>query len=297
MDTRSTIKNPFENPIEYKNNSKLQQFFSSELIKKFIIESPHFKNSHRILDIGCGDGKITRNLADLVPKGQVIGTDISEKMIDFCIKENLSSPKNNLGYMLMDAEKNIFQYQFDIITSFFCLHWVQNLNKALIGIKNALANHGRTIILIPLKHELHDIIEQIASTQKWSTYFKDFTNPRVFLTPEQYSKLFDISGLEKQIFSVENMAYTFHTKQELMSFMGAAIPHMKVIPKLRHEEFLDETVSHFLKKSALMSTQITLMAPMLMICARKAKLSVDNQSRMFLEKTEHNAITSIKSKL
>lgn len=293
MDTRSTVKNPFENPIEYKNNSRPQSFFSYQ-----VIAATHFNDSDIVLDIGCGDGKITRYMADLVPKGWVIGADLSEKMIDFCLKENLSSPKDNLSFTIMDAEKNIFKSQFDIVTSFFCLHWVQNLDKALIGIKNALTNNGKTIIIIPLKNELHDVIELIASSTKWNIYFKDFINPRVFLTLEQYSKLFDRSGLKKQIFSIENMSYTFDTKQELMSFIGAGFPHMKVIPKLKQEEFLEEVVSHFTKNSPLVSTQITLVGPMLIVCARKEKLLVDNQSMMFLkeQKTNHeeNSISRAK---
>lgn len=42
---------------------------------------PHIKPHHRILDIGCGPGSITLDLARLVPNGSVLGIDINADSI------------------------------------------------------------------------------------------------------------------------------------------------------------------------------------------------------------------------
>lgn len=38
---------------------------------------PHLKPHYRVLDIGCGPGSITADLAELVPDGEVVGLDIN----------------------------------------------------------------------------------------------------------------------------------------------------------------------------------------------------------------------------
>lgn len=39
----------------------------------------HIKPNSKIIDVGCGIGTITRDLARRVPEGSVVGIDISER--------------------------------------------------------------------------------------------------------------------------------------------------------------------------------------------------------------------------
>ena len=41
------------------------------------------RGDERVLDVGCGNGKVTREIAALVPRGSVVGVDASAKMVDF----------------------------------------------------------------------------------------------------------------------------------------------------------------------------------------------------------------------
>jgi trans-aconitate methyltransferase len=66
------------NPEDYQNNSSAQ-----ENIAQGIISGLDLGGNEHILDIGCGDGKVTAKLAKLVPRGQVLGIDSSKEMIDF----------------------------------------------------------------------------------------------------------------------------------------------------------------------------------------------------------------------
>jgi ubiquinone/menaquinone biosynthesis C-methylase UbiE len=47
--------------------------------------TPSARDEH-ILDVGCGDGKVTAELARAVPKGSVTGIDASPEMIRFARK-------------------------------------------------------------------------------------------------------------------------------------------------------------------------------------------------------------------
>jgi trans-aconitate 2-methyltransferase len=59
-------------PVEYERSSSAQYRWALELISQIDIAP----DTH-ILDIGCGDGKITAHLAAAVPLGWVMGIDLS----------------------------------------------------------------------------------------------------------------------------------------------------------------------------------------------------------------------------
>jgi trans-aconitate 2-methyltransferase len=58
------------NAADYNRNSPAQQLWAQELIGKI-----RLSESERVLDIGCGDGKVTAAIAASVPKGSVTGID------------------------------------------------------------------------------------------------------------------------------------------------------------------------------------------------------------------------------
>lgn len=62
------------------------------------IESGFFDDAQTILDVGCGDGKITAHLAKCYPDAQIIGCDVSDKMIEFASKKYPSGEYPNLHF-------------------------------------------------------------------------------------------------------------------------------------------------------------------------------------------------------
>lgn len=234
------MKHYFINPDEYEKHSKLQYNFAHQMISM-----ANIKNTDNVLDIGCGDGKITSDIADMAFNGRVIGTDISENMIQFANRAHAKN-KKNLAFLVMDAENNIFKNQFEVVVSFCCLHWVKNQSSALSGIKSALKKDGEAILLVPLRHEeLYSAIEIVINKLKWKTYFKDFYNPHVFFTKKQYEIFLTSAGLSPKILDEEIMTYSFDKIDEMGLFLKAWLPHLKNIPKDFHDYFMQEIVSIF----------------------------------------------------
>ena len=63
---------------EYIRASAEQQKWGRELLGKLAL-----RGEERVLDIGCGDGRITAKIARQLPEGFVTGIDNSENMIAF----------------------------------------------------------------------------------------------------------------------------------------------------------------------------------------------------------------------
>lgn len=64
------------NALDYAKHSSAQQTWAREMIRKLSL-----KGDDRVLDVGCGDGKVTAEIAGLLPHGSVVGIDSSEAMI------------------------------------------------------------------------------------------------------------------------------------------------------------------------------------------------------------------------
>ncbi|MFN6530106.1 class I SAM-dependent methyltransferase [Nostoc sp. ChiSLP03a] len=87
------------NPEDYCKNSSDQQKWAKEAIVKL-----NLKGNESILDIGCGDGKVTADIASYIPNGSVIGIDNSSEMIDFAQKNFSPSYFPNLSFQIADAK-------------------------------------------------------------------------------------------------------------------------------------------------------------------------------------------------
>ena len=60
----------------------MQQTWARELIARL-----NLRGDEHILDVGCGDGKVTAEIARAVPRGSVTGVDASPEMIEFAQKD------------------------------------------------------------------------------------------------------------------------------------------------------------------------------------------------------------------
>ncbi len=238
----------YRNPDKYSKNNNLQYGFAMR-----ILSQANICPSDRILDLGCGDGRITCELAKLACDGSVIGTDISEKMIEHA--NSTYAAQGNLRFMAMDTSKNIFKRQFDVITSFNSLHWVKDQKNALRGITEAATQDAKIVLLLShRKSYYHFTLDTLCSSSTWSTYFQNYSNPRSFFTKDQYAELLSSSGLGVILLKETEMIYEFSSIAELKSFLSASMANIKQIPEHLKEDFLEDFCVEFLNQSGCTNT-------------------------------------------
>jgi SAM-dependent methyltransferase len=90
----------------------------------------------RILDLGCGDGRLT---AEIVARGAaVVGLDSSESMVE-------AARARALDARLGRAEQLAFHAEFDAVFSNAVLHWVADHDSVCAGVARALRPGGRFV--------------------------------------------------------------------------------------------------------------------------------------------------------
>jgi len=95
------------NGDDYAANSQVQLQWALELMEKL---EPC--GDEHLLDIGCGDGKVTAMLAARLDRGRVVGIDNSKSMIDRA-RKRFGTTTKNLEFVLQDAGSLSFDQQFD----------------------------------------------------------------------------------------------------------------------------------------------------------------------------------------
>jgi len=90
----------------------------------------------RILDLGCGDGPLTKQLRDL--GCNVVGVDGSPEMVT-------AAKALGLDARVMDGHALQFDGEFDAVFSNAALHWMKQPDKVIAGVWRALKPCGRFV--------------------------------------------------------------------------------------------------------------------------------------------------------
>jgi len=144
----------------YREEANLQFQSASEIINKY-----RFKGNESILDVGCGDGNVSVEIAKKLPDGFVLGVDVSPAMINFA-KNNFFNVKN-LKFQQVDITNFTSDKKFDIAFSFSTFHWVKDKIIAIKNIYDVLKPNGELIIHMVAKDESE--ISKTFESEKWKT--------------------------------------------------------------------------------------------------------------------------------
>lgn len=214
-----------------------------------LVKSISFYGNESVLDVGCGDGKITAEISKLIPRGHITGMDISLKMIDFAKKTFHPMCYPNLTFETGNAESIPFVKQFDLVFSSFALQWVLNIHGYLDGARHALKDNGRLAITVPLEvsENFEYALKKIMSAPKWSIFFEDFISPWNFTDQKKYENLlienrFNIDCLKKEI-----QIQRFKSRTDLENYILPWLPHLQYIPPELQHHFFSQVIDKFLR--------------------------------------------------
>lgn len=239
-------------PEDYYKHSYSQYAFALGLVGRLGL-----LGNERILDIGCGDGKITAKLAACVPNGSVIGIDSSADMIAFAKNMFPPSEHANLLFRCGDAAKLNFCQEFDVVVSFACLHWTDDLVTVFQGIKQSLAPSGRFAAQLMVKRlttekrsgsPLHQARREVIDRPAWRAYFQGFERQGTVYRADEYERILrEAEFVPRRIeFVTEDVT---HPGTDALKGCARATWHRYTnrIPVERRAAFLDEVVQRFIE--------------------------------------------------
>jgi trans-aconitate 2-methyltransferase len=232
------------NPELYASNSLAQKNWGLELLQKLSL-----KGDEKVLDIGCGDGKLSAEIASRLPKGSVLGIDMSEDMVKFAREHYPGKQFQNLTFRQADAKALSFESEFDIIFSNAALHWITEHAPMLAGFRKSLKPGGKLLVQMGGKGnaaEIFIVLDSMLKTEKWKPFFTEFTSPYGFYGPEEYGQWLKASGFFPQRLELLKKDMVIKGKKGLSAWIASTWhPYTLRVPEELREDFVYEIVELF----------------------------------------------------
>jgi trans-aconitate methyltransferase len=228
---------------KYEKASTHQKEWGNKLISEL-----NLTGNEKILDLGCGDGKLTADLANLVPNGFVLGIDASKGMIEVA----KGKETENLKFQLIDINNLTLSDKFDIIFSNATLHWIKNHKKLWGDVIDLLSACG--IVRCNFAGNgtcLHffKIIKQTMALEEYQSYFVNFEWPWYMPDIDEYKKIVEQFPFSEIKVWGENADRFFQNKEAIIGWINqpSIVPFLKYIEENKKEEFRNYVIEQMLK--------------------------------------------------
>src|SRR4029079_10816167 len=146
------------------------------------------KTGERILDLGCGTGALTAQIA--AAGAEVVGIDSSPQMVE---QARRSFP--NLRFETGDARTFAIDGTFDAVFSNAVLHWVKEPEQAVVRIRAALRPGGRFVAEFGGKGNTQ---QMVAALRRQAAVFgvRDYEIPWYYPAIAEYTGILERHGFE-----------------------------------------------------------------------------------------------------
>ena len=227
----------------YNRISKLQEAMAAEVLALLDL-----KGTERVLDVGCGNGKVTAQIAARLPQGEILGIDPSRDMIAFA-GTHFTAAHPNLHFQVADARCLPFHEEFDLLVSFNALHWIPEQKEALCSIRSAMKPDAiAQLRLVPKgnRKSLEDVIEETRLSSRWTKYFQNFRDPYLHLTPEQYASLAKQNGLRVRKIHTADKAWDFGSRAAFEAFGAVTfVEWTRFLPEAESSAFAIDVLDRY----------------------------------------------------
>jgi trans-aconitate 2-methyltransferase len=231
------------NPEEYSRHSTEQAKWARELIAKLDLAG-----TERVLDLGCGDGKVTAELASSLPQGSVLGIDSSPEMIAFA-KDTFMDNFVNLAFQCVDVRQISFLREFDIVFSNATLHWVADHASVLPRITQSLRPSGKMLVQMAGKgnaSEVVGLVNDMIRQERWRTYFHDFPFPYTLYSDDEYRKLVNAAGLAVKRIDLFPKTMVHKGREGFSGWIRTTWhPYLQRLPAHLRDQFVRELVTTY----------------------------------------------------
>ncbi|TWU70584.1 hypothetical protein ED733_000837 [Metarhizium rileyi] len=133
---------------------------------------PHIKPDMKILDIGCGPGTITVDLAGYVPDGRVVGLERAAKVLDQA--RALASGKGVENIEFTEGDANSLSYPDDTFDIVFCHQVLQHV-KDPVGILREMRRVARPGGIVAARESDYGSFAwypEVAGMEQWQSLYR-----------------------------------------------------------------------------------------------------------------------------
>jgi SAM-dependent methyltransferase len=169
-------------PTDYRQHAGFVPALGATILSKLAAQP-----GERILDLGCGDGVLTRQIA--AAGAIVVGVDSSPEMVAAAVAAGLEAH-------VADARHLTYGAEFDAVFSNAVLHWIHDADAVLSGVARALKPGGRFVAELGGHGNIAAIA--VALRAVFNAHGIEVPWPWYYPTPDEYAARLEAAGLVPQ---------------------------------------------------------------------------------------------------
>jgi trans-aconitate 2-methyltransferase len=178
----------------------------------------------KVVDLGCGDGRLTAALTNELDAASMLGVDSSPAMI----KAARTFASDRLTFTLGDLAAWQEPDEFDVVFANASLQWVPDHAAVLAHWSNSLRAGGQLAVQIPANadHPSHVVAAEVAAE-----FLVDPPPDAVaanVLAPERYAEILDELGFERQHVRLQVYAHRLNSTSDVIEWVkGTSLTRFK----------------------------------------------------------------------
>jgi trans-aconitate methyltransferase len=208
-----------------------------------VLERVSLRGDETVLDAGCGTGRVTAELAKLLPRGRVVALDLSQNMLSQA-REHLSGASAGLVCASTDALP--FHEAFDGIFSTATFHWVKDHDRLFRELYLALKPRGWLMAqcgggpnLARILRRAHALME----SPRFAAFFADWKDPQNYQDAESTAARLRAAGFVDVETNIEPAPFSMPNAEVFSQFLATVTlrQHVARIPvPEKRQQFLAE---------------------------------------------------------
>jgi trans-aconitate 2-methyltransferase len=158
-----------------------------------LLDRLHVRGDEIVLDAGCGSGRVTKMLVDLLPRGRVIGVDASPAMVE--------SARAALGERAELFQADLVELELarpvDVVFSNAVFHWILDHDRLFQRLHDVLAPGGRLVAQCGGEGNVERFLAvatKVAEEPPFGAYLRGWTGPWTFQSPEATTARLEHAG-------------------------------------------------------------------------------------------------------
>ncbi|MCW3041011.1 MAG: Methyltransferase type 11 [Solirubrobacterales bacterium] len=206
-----------------------------------VLDRLALRGDERVLDAGCGSGRVTQALIDRLPDGEVIGVDGSRAMID-AARERLP-PGTEL--LVQDLTQLDLQGRtVDAILSTATFHWIADHDALFAALRRALEPGGRLTAQCGGHGNIAGVraaLDQVCLRPAWAPHLGGWAGTWNFSTPEVTTQRLEAAGFAEVRAQLVSRPVT---PEEPHEYLGTIVlgAHLERLPAERRDAFVADVV-------------------------------------------------------
>lgn len=176
----------------------------------------------RIVDLGCGTGRLTRRLHEQLAARDTLGLDRSTRML---AQARAEGELPGLHFEAGDLERFAPAEPFDLVFSNAAFHWVTDHPALVARLAAAVAPGGQLVFQIPAAHESpsHVVAEELTIVEPFASAFGGWHRPQPVLTPGEYATLLFRHGFAEQQVKLVVYPHVLGSRGDVVEWMKGTL--------------------------------------------------------------------------